>query len=138
MKKTVIVLLCMVLMLTLMVPVVATTLAEKTITPKQENQALFGDCTTDTDINDAHSRTQPLMMQLCSTAETRKPEFEPTDEEKAAAESMKQSGIISYDAVADTDASSGIFMTAAIIVAAIAVAVLIFTVIVLVTRNKRS
>lgn len=64
--------------------------------------------------------------------------FIPTPQEQAAADKMTQSGIISYDAVADTDMSANLLMTAAIIVAVIAGAILIFTVIVLVTRKIRA
>lgn len=88
--------------------------------------------------NFAHGKSNPLMVQLHSTEEMTKVEFEPTDEEKSAAETMTQSGIISYDAVADTDTSSDMLMTAAIIVAAIALAVLLFTVIVLATKKNRT
>ncbi len=63
--------------------------------------------------------------------------FVPTAQEREAAQQMTQSGIISYDAVADTDMSANLLMTAAIIVAAIAGAVLIFTVIVLVNHKSR-
>lgn len=88
--------------------------------------------------NFTHGKTNPLLVQLRSTKEMIKTEFEPTDEEKQSAETMTQSGIISYDAVADTDTSAGMLMTAAIIVAAIAGAVLIFTLIVLIAKKKRS
>lgn len=63
--------------------------------------------------------------------------FVPTPQEQEAALQMTQSGIISYDAVADTDMSASLLMTAAIIVAAIAGAVLIFTVIVLINHKSR-
>ncbi len=64
--------------------------------------------------------------------------FVPTPQEQAAAADKSQSGIIAYDAVADTDMSANLLMTAAIIVAAIAGAVLLFTLIVLVNRNVRA
>lgn len=63
--------------------------------------------------------------------------FVPTPQEQEAALQMTQSGIISYDAVADTDMSANLLMTAAIIVASIAGAILIFTVIVLVNHKSR-
>lgn len=63
--------------------------------------------------------------------------FVPTPQEQEAAEQMTQSGIISYDAVADTDMSANLLMTAAIIVAAIAGAIVIFTVIVLINHKSR-
>lgn len=63
--------------------------------------------------------------------------FTPTPQEQQAAAQMTQSGIIAYDAVADTDMSASLLMTAAIIVAAIAGAVLVITVIVLVNHKSR-
>ncbi len=81
-----------------------------------------------------------LFLALCAlpVSATQEDRFIPTPQEQAAAQDRSQSGIIAYDAVADTDMSANLFMTAAIIVAAVAGAVLIFTVIVLVTRNIRA
>lgn len=88
--------------------------------------------------NFAHGKSYPLVFQVHDTAAVRKDEYLPTAEEQAAAQTMTQSGTIAYDAIADTDVSSGILMGAAWIVAAIAGAALLFTAIVLITIKKRS
>ncbi len=81
-----------------------------------------------------------LLLLLCAlpVSATQADRFIPTPQEQAAAQDRSQSGVIAYDAVADTDMSANLFMTAAIIVAAVASAILIFTIIVLVTRNIRA
>ncbi len=75
-----------------------------------------------------------LIQPVCAQSDR----FVPTPQEQAAAAHRQQSGIISYDAVADTDMSANLLMTAAIIAAAIACIIILFTVIVLVRRKKRA
>jgi hypothetical protein len=86
-----------------------------------------------------HRKTNPLVIQPLRTADMDLVEIEPTDEAEAWAQDMDQSGFIEYDKVTRTEEEAISTLRTIDIIAMVAAGVLvIFTVIFLIVRKKRS
>lgn len=88
--------------------------------------------------NFPHAKSWPLLIQLLGTNEMDRFDFIPTEEEESIIASNDQLGFIDYDAVTRTEEEAPLFSLVEIIAMAVALVVLIATVIFFILRKKRS